>query len=150
MYGPSWIIDVVRNCSMFLNVIINLNKEKQQRLRSLEESENVALSLQSLCAHGKKIKHPELFFSLDFSFVYLWIWMRERDREEKGKGGSESPYVHWRQPEACVYLTAFRAQMIRGSEPNTFIRTLRRDRSWGTAHRRIKMLWTKKRWNNLF
>ena len=65
---------------------------------------------------------------------------REKGEEEKGEG----PYVHWRQPEASVYLTAFRAEMIRGSEPNTFIRPLHRDRRWDTPQRRMKMLWAQK------
>lgn len=54
--------------------------------------------------------------------------LSERERKE-GEGRGESPYVHWRQPEASVYLKAFRAGMIRGCEPNTFIRALHRDRS---------------------
>lgn len=61
------------------------------------------------------------------------------------EGKSESPYVHWRQPEAGVYLKAFRAEMIRGSETNTFIRPLRRDGSRGAPPRRIKMLRTGKK-----
>lgn len=40
--------------------------------------------------------------------------------------------------------------MIRGSEPNTFISALHRDRSRGAPQRRIKMLRTEKKWNNLF
>lgn len=58
---------------MFLNVIINLNKEQQRRLRSLEESENVFfVSAEFVCAK-REMKDPDLFYSLHYSFVYLWV-----------------------------------------------------------------------------
>lgn len=145
MHVPRWIIDVTWNCSVFLNVIINPNKKQQQRLVSLEEERGgkcVLVSAEFVCAE-REIKDPDLFYSWRSSFVGRGK-QREREREQ------ESPYVHWRQPEASVYLKALGAAMIRGCEPNTFIRPLRGDRSRGAPRRRIKTLRTEKKWNNLF
>ncbi len=143
-------MDVIWNCSVFLNVIINLNKEQQRLLISLEESENEALSLQSLCVWRERERIQ--IYSIA-CIIPLCICESEGKRERE-RGGQrkkrESPYVHWRQPEASVYLKAFRAEMIRGCEPNTFIRALHGDRSWGVLQRRIKILRTEKKWNNLF
>lgn len=46
---------------MFLNVIIKQNKEQHRQLISTEESENVFLSLQSLCACEEKDKKIQIY-----------------------------------------------------------------------------------------
>lgn len=75
----------------------------------------------------KKIKHPDLLHSCCFSLcVHANVNKRERERET-GWRGREGPCVHWRQPKASVCRAAFRAEMIRGSGPDTFIRVLHRD-----------------------
>lgn len=120
---------------MFLNVIINQNK-----------GATVPAHIHRQGWKRVFVFEPDPLYSSHYSFVYFLVWERERERG----GRRDSPYVHLRQQKASVYLKAFRAGMIRGCEPNTFIRALHRGRSRGAPGGRIKMLRTSKKLNNLF